>query len=74
LAFDFILDAHGRPYLGEFDVQPGVMKPGMNVDRPFADFFDIRPEEQALWDKYVVPHAACLAGFFRSKLGPALSG
>jgi len=67
-AIDFVASKSGDFYVVEADVTPGLIKPGMDVEVPFKDYFNISPEEKPLYDKYLVPHARYMAEFLLTKL------
>ncbi|MHC5023611.1 MAG: YheC/YheD family protein [Planctomycetota bacterium] len=68
LAYDFLVDGEQRIHLVEINTQPGMAKPGLTGNRPFADIFHLSAAEQDLYDRLVLPHATYLARFLLARL------
>jgi hypothetical protein len=62
VAFDFAVDREGRLRLLEVNTKPGLAGIGSNVP-----FYAVRPEQQALFARWAIPHVARLADFLVRK-------
>ena len=62
VAFDFAVDREGRLRLLEINTKPGLAGIGSNVG-----LREKRPEQEALFERWVYPHARSLADFLSSK-------
>ena len=68
IAFDFVIDRQRNVHIVELNTHPGMTKPGMPLHNAFEDIFNRTPQEQVLYDRYVVGHATHLARFLQKKL------
>ena len=62
VAFDYAIDGEGRLRLLEVNTKPGMAGVGSEIT-----VFDKRPVHEPLFERWVYPHAACLARFLVAK-------
>jgi YheC/D like ATP-grasp len=64
VAFDFAIDREGRLHLLEINTKPGLAGVGSEIS-----IYQKRPEQEALFERWVYPHTKHLASFLLSKAG-----
>lgn len=72
LALDFVLDRTGKPWLVEFNIQPGMVFPGLKQREVFyatyQDIFHLTDDERPVYERYTRPYGACLGRFFAHQI------
>ncbi len=65
MAYDFILDQDKNLYLLEVNTKPALITPMAALN---SKIFDVLPEEQEAYDKYLTPYGIMLAKFLECRL------
>lgn len=63
IAFDFVVDTESRLHLLEINTKPGLVSIGFE-----KSIYEKKPEDEALFERWVLPHARSLAKFLSKKL------
>jgi len=63
LAFDFVLDKNESLRLVEVNTKPGLVSVGFE-----RKYFEMKPEQQPLFERWVYPHTESLARFLQAKV------
>lgn len=67
MGFDFLLDSERKLHLIEVNAKPGVAGFGSETK-----LFDWKPEDEAHYERWVVPHVTHVAAFLRTKVEESL--